>query len=176
MYPLISLLTRALASHMSLFTESELNMSPELRHPGNDNGISWNQKNSMRTDQGDNMMATHSDSRSTIPQSVSRGCSLQRVSQTSVILAAAMSLGGVPLFADDQQMRGRCSRCSRSRLSSTSTLVVENSSVEGSMRLTRREKKFGPVVGHCEWIQACHDSRLSNAWQCEKPTAFAMLA
>ena len=46
-------------------------------------------------------MATHSDLRSTVPQSVRRRF-LQRVSRTSAILAAAMLLGGVPLLADDQ--------------------------------------------------------------------------
>ena len=47
-------------------------------------------------------MATNSDSRSTFPRTVSRRRFLQQASQTSAILAAATSLGGVPLFADDQ--------------------------------------------------------------------------
>jgi hypothetical protein len=47
-------------------------------------------------------MAIHSDSLSTFPRTVSRRRFLQQASQTSAILAAASSLGGVPLLADDQ--------------------------------------------------------------------------
>ena len=100
-YSLISLLTRALAIKTSLFKKSKLTMAHELPYPHICFSIHFDRKNSVRTDQGDNIMATHSDSRSTFPQSVRRWF-LQRVSRASAILATAMLLGGVPLLADDQ--------------------------------------------------------------------------